>query len=184
MPKLLVIAVAAAIALGGVVFVMRARAAPPVPIAVTTSSPVPSVTPTPPIVVDVNGAVARPSVVHLTLGARVGDAIAAAGGATPDADLSAVNRAALLKDGSRVYIPHHGETPPAGSVGTDSEGKVDLNHATASELDQLPGIGPTTAAKIIRSREQHAFTKVDELQTRGIVSARVLADIRDLITVR
>ena len=182
MPRLVVLAVAVALALGGVVVVTRARAAPPVPIAVVTASPTP--TPQPPIVVDVNGAVVRPSVVHLLAGARVGDAIAAAGGPAPDADLARLNRAAPLRDGARVYVPRLGEEPPAGSVGTAAETKIDINSATSAELETLPGIGPATAAKIIRSREQRAFAKVDELQTRGLISARVLEDLRELVTVR
>lgn len=131
---------------------------------------------------DVGGAVVRPGVVRLPYGTRVGDAIAAAGGAAPDADLTALNRAALLRDGARVYVPRFGETPPAGSVGSDSETKIDLNRATAAELEQLPGIGPATAGRIVRSRDQRPFTKIEELQTRGLVTARVLADIRDLLT--
>ncbi len=181
-PRLVLITVAVALVLGAVVVAARARAAPPVPIAVTTATP--AATPAPPIIVDVGGAVAHPSVVHLPAGARVGDAIAAAGGPAPDADLSGLNRAAPLRDGSRVYVPRVGETPPAGSVGTAVETKVDINHATSAEIQTLPGIGPATAAKIVRARAQRPFTKVEELQTRGLVSARVLADIRDLVTVR
>lgn len=182
MPRLVVLAVAAALAIGGVVVVTRARSVPPVPIAIVTTSPMP--TPEPPIVVDVAGAVLRPSVVRVSAGARVGDAIAAAGGPAPGADLAAVNRAAPLRDGGRVYVPRIGEDAPAGSIGTDAETKVDLNHASILELQSLPGIGPAIAGKIVRSREQRRFTKVDELQTRGIISARVLADLRDLVTVR
>ena len=180
MPRLIVLAVVAAIALGGVVAVLRSRAPAPVPIAVVEDTAVP--TPIPLVIVDVGGAVARPGVVRLSYGARVGDAIAAAGGATPDADLVLVNRAALLRDGARVYLPRYGETPPAGSVGSDAETKIDINHATAAELETLPGIGPATAGRIVRSRDQRAFSKIDELQTRGLVTARVLADIRDLLT--
>lgn len=179
-PRAVVFAVLAALALGGVVAVARLRAAVPVPIAVVEETSAP--TPIPLVVVDVAGAVARPGVVRLSYGTRVGDAIAAAGGITPDADLSSLNRAALLRDGARVYVPHLGETAPAGSLGSDAETKIDLNHASADELDSLPGIGPTTAARIVRSRDQRPFARVEELQTRGLVSARVLADIRDLLT--
>lgn len=176
------LAVAAALAVGGVVAVARLRAPAPVPISVVEASATP--TPVPVVVVDVAGAVARPGLARLSYGARVGDAIAAAGGATPDADLTAVNRAALLRDGTRVYVPRFGEVAPAGSVGTDAETKIDLNHATARELESLPGIGPATAGRIVRSREQRTFAKIEELQTRGLVTARVLADIRDLLTLR
>ena len=181
MPRIVVLGVLAAVALGGVVAVARLRTPPPVPVAVVEESSAPA-TPLPQVVVDVAGAVARPGVVRLGYGARVGDAIAAVGGITPDADLTSLNRAALLRDGARVYVPHLGETPPAGSVGSDSEARIDLNHATAAELEQLPGIGPATAGRIVRSRDQRPFTKIEELQTRGLVTARVLADIRDLLT--
>ncbi len=180
MPRPVVFTVLAALALGGVVAVARLRAPAPVPIAVVEETSAP--TPIPLVVVDVGGAVARPGVVRLSYGTRVGDAIAAAGGVTPDADLSGLNRAALLRDGSRVYVPHLGESPPAGSLGSDAETKVDLNHASPVELEALPGIGPATAARIVHSRDQRPFSRVEELQTRGLVNARVLADIRDLLT--
>ncbi|MDQ2952131.1 MAG: SLBB domain-containing protein [Chloroflexota bacterium] len=182
MPRLVVLAVVAALALGGVVAIVRLRMPPPVPIAVVDPTSIP--TPQPVVVVDVAGAVVRPGVVRLAYGTRVGDAIAAAGGPAPEADLGALNRAALLRDGARVYVPRIGEVPPAGSVGSEAETRIDLSHATAVELASLPGIGPATATRIIRSREQRPFAKVDELQTRGLVTARVLADIRDLLTLR
>lgn len=182
MPRLIVLAVVACLGLGAAYAIVRVRAPAPVPIAVVEPSP--TATPSPLIAVDVAGAVARPGVVHLVYGARVADAIAASGGVTPDADLATTNRAALLRDGARVYVPRYGEVAPAGSVGSPSEDKIDLNHATAAELDQLPGIGPATAGRIVRSREQRPFAKVEELVTRGLVTARVLADIRDLVTLR
>lgn len=183
MPRLVVLAVACALMLGGGVAIARVRAPAPVPIAVV-DEPSPTATPAPYIYVDVGGAVVRPGVQRLLSGTRVGDAIAAAGGAMPEADLASLNRAALLRDGARVYVPRIGEVPPAGSLGSEAEAKIDLNHATAAELETLPGIGPATAMRIIRSREQRAFAKVEELQTRGLVSARVLADIRDMLTLR
>jgi len=182
MPRPFVLAIAAAVAAGLVVVALRARTPAPVPIEVAEPSATP--TPLPVVIVDVEGAVARPGVVRLPAGARVGDAVAAAGGATPDADPAALNRAAPLRDGARIYVPRYGEIPPAGSLGSDAEKKVDINHASAAELESLPGIGPSTAARIVRSREQRPFAKVDELQTRGLVTPRVLADIRDLVTTR
>jgi len=181
-PRPLVIAVVVAVAAGALVMVVRARAPAPVPVEVVEATPEP--TPPPLIVVDVEGAVARPGVVRLASGARVADALAVAGGTTPDADPAALNKAATLRDGARVYVPRYGETPPAGSAGSESERKVDINQASAAELESLPGIGPSTAARIVRARELRSFTKVEELQTRGLVTARVLSDIRDLITTR
>lgn len=182
MPRPVLIAAVIAVAVGAAVVVVRARVPAPVPVQVIEATPEP--TAAPPIVVDVEGAVVRPGVVRLAPGARVADAVAAAGGTTPDADPAALNRAAIVRDGARVYVPHYGETPPAGSVGSESERKVDINHASAAEIESLPGIGPSTAARIVRAREQRAFAKVEELQTRGLVTARVLADIRDLVTTR
>jgi competence protein ComEA len=182
MPRPVILAVVVAVAAGALVLVIRARTPAPVPIEVTLATPDPTAPPL--IVVDVEGAVARPGVVRLASGARVADALAAAGGTTPDADPAALNKAAALRDGSRVYVPRYGETPPAGSVGSGSERKIDINQATSAELEALPGIGPSTAARIVRAREMKAFTKVEELQTRGLVSARVLSDIRDLVTTR
>jgi competence protein ComEA len=182
MPRSLVVAIVVAVAAGALVMAFRARAAPPVPIEVVEATSEPTAPPL--IVVDVEGAVARPGVVRLASGARVADAIAAAGGTTPDADPAALNKAAALRDGARVYVPRYGEIPPAGSVGSGSEGKLDINQASAAQLEALPGIGPSTAARIVRAREIKAFGKVEELQTRGLVTARVFSDIRDLVTTR
>lgn len=182
MPRVVVLAVVGALALGAALALVRMRAPAPVPIAVVEETAAP--TPLPIVVVDVGGAVARPGVVRLAYGTRIADAIAAVGGLAPDADIASVNRAALLRDGARVYVPRYGETPPAGSLGSEAETKIDLNHATAAELESLPGIGPATASRIVRSRDQRPFAKLEELQTRGLVTARVLADIRDLLTLR
>lgn len=182
MPKAIVTAVVVAAVAGAFVMVVRASTPAPVPIEIVDPTPEPTAPPL--MVVDVEGAVVRPGVVRLAAGARVADALAAAGGATPDADPAALNKAAPLRDGARVYVPRFGEIPPAGSLGTGSEGKLDINQASAAQLEALPGIGPSTAARIVRAREAKAFNKVEELQTRGLVSARVFSDIRDLVTTR
>src|SRR4051812_32016209 len=109
-PRAILLAVIAAVALGALVAVARIRAPAPVAIEVVEASATPTAAPF--LYVDVGGAVARPGVVRLVSGTRVGDAIAAAGGATPEADLASLNRAALLRDGARVYVPKIGETPP------------------------------------------------------------------------
>jgi len=167
----------------GAVALTRSQAAPAaVEIAEATAAP--ARTPEPLVVVDVVGAVASPGVVRLPAGSRVLDALLASGGMTGDADLVAVNKAAPLRDGMRIYVPRPGEAIPAGSLGSDAEKKVDLNHAGAAELEGLPGIGPSTAARIVRSREARPFARIEELQTRGLVPPRVFADIRDLLTTR
>lgn len=170
-----------AVAGAGMGLITRPAEPPP---AIETETPAPSPSAMPFVVVDVVGAVARPGVVRLPAGSRVIDALLAAGGMTGDADLFAVNKAAILRDGMRIYVPRPGEQAPAGSVGTPSESRIDVNRASEAELVSLPGIGPTTAAKIVRSREGKPFARTEELQTRGLVTARIYADIKDLITTR
>lgn len=184
MPRsILVLLALAAVAVGAVLFA-RLHGGDVQAVVVVEDTPAPTRTPEPPLFVDVAGAVAKPGVYRLAAGSRLIDALAAAGGATPDADLAALNKAAPVRDGQRVYVPRPGETVPAGSAGSDAQLKIDLNHATASELEALPGIGPTIAARIVRSRGGHPFARVEELQTRGLVTARVFADIKDMVTTR
>ena len=182
MRRWLVVAIPA-VALAGAALAVAARSGGDPPAVLASSEP--SAVPTPQlIVVDVVGAVARPGVVHLPAGARVLDALLAAGGMTGDADLLALNKAAPLRDGARIYVPRPGEAVPAGAPGSAAELKVNLNVASANELDALPGVGPATAAAIVRSRGAKPFVAVDELQTRGLVSPKVFADLRDLVSVR
>ncbi len=179
--SLLVLVPVLAIAGVAVTAVARGHEEPPA----VEAAPEPTALPTPQIiVVDVAGAVAHPGVVRLAAGARVLDALLAAGGMTGDADLFALNKAAPLRDGVRIYVPRPGETVPAGALGSTAESKVNLNSATAAELDALPGVGPATAAAIVRARTARPFVTADELQTRGLVSPKVFADLRDLVTVR
>jgi competence protein ComEA len=152
--------------------------APPGPAPPTTAGP---------LVVHVAGAVASPGVYELAPGARVQAAVEAAGGAVPGADPGALNLAAPVGDGERVYVPMVGETvpiangPPAVTV---APGPVDLNQASAAELDGLPGIGPATAAAIVEHREQNGpFASVEDLEAvRGIGPAKLDA-LRDLVRV-
>jgi competence protein ComEA len=172
-----------ALVIGGAAIALAGRNSDEPPVVQT--APEPSAVPTPQVIlVDVVGAVARPGVVRLPAGARVLDALLAAGGMTADADLFALNKAAPLRDGARIYVPRPGEAVPAGALGSTAETKVNLNSATANELDALPGVGPATAAAIVRARTAKPFAVIDELQTRGLVSPKVFADLRDLVTVR
>ncbi|HUQ17803.1 MAG TPA: SLBB domain-containing protein [Candidatus Saccharimonadales bacterium] len=182
MPRLVLLAIPILAAAGvGATLLVRDDVPPPV----FEAAPSPTAAPTPaPLVIDVAGAVARPGVFRLPPGARVVDAVAAAGGFTADADRTSINQAAPLRDGARVYVPRPGEPPPAGSSGSEAERKVNLNLAGAAELEGLPGIGPSTAARIVHSREGKPFARADDLQTRGLVSPRVFADLRDSVTVR
>jgi len=154
------------------------------------------------LVVDVQGAVARPGVIHLPTGSRVGDAIAAAGGFGPRVAADRVGRelnlAALLRDGDQVVVPSRDDGGAAagsggggGSGGSSGpsgaqagSGPIDLNRATASELDALPGIGPVTANKIIAAREERPFASVDDLRSRKVLGAATFDKIKDLVVVR
>ena len=145
------------------------------------------------IVVDVQGAVRRPGVHRLTADSRVGDAIHAAGGYGPSVDIAAaaalLNLAERLVDGAKIHVPVLGEPtppgpPPAGRDDTTVTGAlIDINHATADELDTLPGIGEVTAAKIIAEREEMPFASIEELIARDVVGPATMDKIRELITV-
>jgi competence protein ComEA len=144
------------------------------------------------VVVHVAGAVAEPGVYELPSGSRVHVAIDAAGGPLPRAAPSALNLAAPLVDGERIYVPRVGENVPVAAVdvatsgadGVEPSGPIDVNHATVEQLDELPGIGPATAAAIVDHREQNGpFAGVEDLEAvRGIGPAKLEA-IRDLVSV-
>jgi competence protein ComEA len=138
------------------------------------------------LVVDVEGAVLRPGIIELPGGSRVADAIEAAGGYSPQADLAAaaaqVNLAATLRDGQQIVVPLIGASAGGGSGGAGSGGLVDLNSASPDELDALPGIGPVTVEKIVAARAEQPFASFDELVTRKVMTAAQLDKVRDLVT--
>jgi competence protein ComEA len=115
----------------------------------------------------------------------VGDALSAAGGYAESADLvaaaQALNLAAELVDGQQIWVPIVGAQPPGTAGGGD--GLVNLNRATQSELEALPGIGPVTAERIISAREEQPFASLDELVSRDVLTERQLEQIADLVTV-
>jgi len=153
------------------------------------------------ILVHVVGAVRHPGLVHLDTGARLEDAVEAAGGATSSAQLDAVNLASVVADGQQVRIPRKGETAvPAASSGTSADGAatgdgggsskaasgtpVDLNTADAAALDALPGIGPVLAQRIVDHRTQNGpFTSVDQLDEVSGIGPALLGRLRDLVRV-
>lgn len=144
------------------------------------------------LVVSIAGLVARPGLVRLRPGARVADAVAAAGGPLPGTDLTGVNLARRLSDGEHVVVgpasaaaPQPGASPAAGGAASGQGGsgaRLDLNTATMSDLDALPGVGPVTAQRILDWRAEHGrFATVDQLrEVDGIGEAR-FAQLKDLV---
>lgn len=156
------------------------------------------------IAVHVVGAVQQPGVYHLAAGSRGDDAVRSAGGATPQADLKRVNLAAVLVDGEQLWIPRVGERIPQSTShntvpnnlpsnlpnnvpNTPRNGVpklLNINQATVADLDQLPGVGPSTAQAIVDHRTRNGpFASVDDLlAVRGIGRAK-LAELRALVGV-
>ncbi len=143
------------------------------------------------LIVYVSGAVAAPDVYRLPAEARVIDAVLAAGGLRDDADSAGVNLAAPLSDAQHIHIPQIGEAAPAADVSAagaagqaGAGGLIDLNRASAVDLEDLPGIGQAIAARIVAYREQQGpFTSVDDLQNVTGVGDALLAKISPLVTV-
>ena len=150
------------------------------------------------LVVHVVGQVVRPGLVRLRPGARLADAIAAAGGARPGADVTALNLARLVIDGEQIRVPRPGEAPAPGSGMGGSPGSgggagpgspagsgapVSLNSADVAALDSLPGVGPVLAQRIIDWRTEHGrFTSVDELGEVSGIGDKLLAQLRPKVT--
>ena len=175
------------LAVGGVYAAFRAfdqRAAPPIVIADASVSQ--------PVVVDIRGSVVVPGVYELPPGARVQDAVRAAGGLDANADLTTINLARRVRDGEVIVIavlPTSGQTPVVTEEvanreeEADAGRKVNINTATESELEALPGIGKVTAQKIIAFREANGpFHSVDDLVQIDGISTRTAESLRDLVT--
>jgi competence protein ComEA len=146
-------------------------------------SPSPSVT----LIVDVAGEVEQPGVYEFAEGDRVIDAIERAGGQLPKADLSLLNLAAPLTDGTQILVPKSGPpgafVPGGGTAGTPG-GLININSASATELETLSGIGEVLAATIIEYREQNGpFASVDDLMDVSGIGPATLEEIRDQVTV-
>jgi len=138
------------------------------------------------VVVDVAGAVRRPGLYRLRSGSRIDDAIASAGGATSKAQLDSVNLAAPVADGEQVVVAGRGAagvaaaSPP--TAGSSPSAPLDLNSATLEQLENLPGIGPVTAQKILDYRQQHgAFHSVVELQGVPGIGPAHMAQLKGLV---
>ena len=146
--------------------------------------------------VHVSGAVIAPGVYTMAEGHRVMDVVAAAGGVRPNADLSSVNLALRVADEAHYHIPLRGETPSATDAPAPSSGGadgqsgnaagtvIDLNNATALELETLPGIGPVMAGRIISHREANGpFASVEDVENVPGIGPKTLESIRPLVIV-
>lgn len=158
--------------------------AAPAEVAGAPGGPVSAPTPAPDVVVHVTGLVARPGLVHLPLGSRVADAIAAAGGVTRRRAADSVNLARVLADGEQVVVtmlPAVASTPVASGA---AAGPVDLNTATEAIIEGLPGVGPVLAGRILAWRATNGpFRSVDELGEVSGIGDAILAQLRPLVRV-
>ena len=146
-------------------------------------SPSPSVVPAE-ILVDISGAVALPGVYQLPLGSRLELALKVAGGLTEEADKEYVaqnlNLASVLSDGTKVFIPKKGEEGSFQQTDVLSASRININTASASQLDTLPGIGPKTAEKIINGRP---YQSIEELLLKKVVGQSVFEKIKDKVSI-
>ncbi len=177
---------------GGIIvyFSLRGRD-PAAPVVISTPLPTSTIPPTStpaPIRIYVSGAVQSPTVCELPLGSIVRDAIDAAGGPAPGADLACINLALELQDQQHVHVPQVGETNPppviSGGVSRSEGALVNINTATASELETLPGVGEVTAQRIIEYREANGpFERVEEIQEVSGIGPKTFAGMEEMITV-
>ena len=151
------------------------------------------------VICDVSGAVKNPMVVELKKGERIGDAIEAAGGLTAKADISNINRAAVVNDGDKILIPEVGSSPqsdsqvsydPQNSPNNDTDtaqpasGKININSADSATLQQINGIGPVTADKIIEYRKSNGgFTKIEDLKNVNGIGDKTFEKMKDYVTI-
>jgi len=197
----------ALVLLGGSVLLLRRPEPPPIaiqppPTAAPTVTPVPSPTPLP-ITVFVSGAVKQPGLYELAATARVGDALALAGGLQDEAHVALINQAERLWDGAQIHVPTHQQTdlvaaptansvPPPGLSGSPPDGStrvvsadlslplVNINQATLAELETLPGIGPSKAAAILANRP---YTTIDDLTRVPGIGEKTVEQLRAYVTV-
>jgi len=181
--------------LGGLFFFLRRPEPEPIFILTPEPTATPLPTPTPrPLCVYVSGAVAYPDVYELASDSIVKDAIEAAGGPTDEADLNRINLARRVHDEEQIYVPRKGEESPPVSPPSDSPllpsssqegGKVNINTATAEELDALPGIGPSIAQRIIDYRTTNGpFRSIEEIKNVKGIGDITFEKLKDKITVQ
>lgn len=143
------------------------------------------------IVIDISGEVVNPGVYHLPEGSRVNDAIDAAGGLTNDCDINYINRAEIIHDGLKIYIPSKDEE--TGYLGESvtrvaslyKDSSIDINTAGSEELQKVPGIGPVTAEKIIEYRSANGkFSSIDDLLNISGIGPKTLEKMKGYIVAR
>jgi competence protein ComEA len=187
-----------ALALGAIVLVAlflwgrgaTARIAPPAALPPAAATALVAPTPTAVVYVDVAGAVRAPGLYSLPAGARVADALTAARGARPRADLSAINLAEVVADGTKIFVPVRGSdaaphsTGPAAVPSSAGPPSISLNTADQAALETVPGVGPVTALAIIGFRERiGGFTSVDQLLEVDGIGPATLEEIRPYLHV-
>jgi competence protein ComEA len=172
----IVVAVALALAIGAGVWFGSRNGTPDV---LASSGGVSYTTVPEAFVVHVSGAVNRPGLVTVHSSARVADAIAGAGGAAVGADLAGLNLASSVRDGDQIVVPQVGA---ATTPGQPTDRGIDLNRATAAELEDLPGVGPVLAGRIVAYRDLHgSFAAFEDLLDVGGIGEAKLAAMRDAI---
>jgi competence protein ComEA len=184
---LAVFALAVAVLAAFLAWRARPQVLPVAPVTTAGSETTPAASPAGTVVVAVSGHVRRPGLVRLPEGARVADAVEAAGGALTEGDLALLNLARKVTDGELILV---GVTPPPGGpnasdgTGGGEPGLVNLNTATSTQLQTLPGVGPVLADRIIAYRDEHGrFTSVTDLRNvTGIGDARY-NELKDRVTV-
>jgi competence protein ComEA len=176
------VAAAAVLLTGFVVWRGRPRSVDaPAPVAPVVASATPAVAL---LVVDVAGDVRHPGLVRLPAGSRVADALRAAGGVLPGATTEGLNLARKLVDGEQVLVGAPAAAARPGEAPASAGGPLDLNTATADQLDALPGIGPVLADRIVEWRTAHGpFATVDQLREVSGIGARKFESLRELLTV-
>ena len=133
--------------------------------------------------VHVAGSVATPGLYRLNAGSRVQDAIEAAGGPADGADVHALNLAELITDGQKIFVPAAGQPGVAAPAGPQPAGKLNLNTATQEQLEELPGIGPVLAERIVQFREREGgFQSVRQLLEIEGIGPKKFEGIEDLLT--
>lgn len=188
------------LSVGWVTLTNRMRPAP-----LVIQPPPPTAEPTPqptlaPITVYVNGSVVNPGLYELPPESRVEKAVMVAGGFTDDAFEEGINMAALLFDGAQVFVGNESDSQTTtqqnnllsntvqgngvGGSGDSASGVININDATLEALDQLPGVGPSTAQKIVDYREDNGdFGQIEDIMNVSGIGEKTFEDMRDLITV-